>query len=275
MDKLHAHVPPRRMRDPRRLRNLITDVPGLRVGQATDARVRTGVTVILPDERAVCAVDVRGGGPGHAGDRRSRRLRPWSTRWTRSCCPAARSTAWRRPTAWPPGWARRDGAMEWWSRQACRVLQWSRRRSSTISPTAATRIGAMEPPYGALGVAAVEAAGVTFELGSTGAGAGAMAGALEGRRRVGVGDDVGRLYDRGVGGGEQLRLGGRPWRPRVLGRTFRNRRRVWRPAAWRCAGGARGLGPRQDAILARAPTRPSPAWPPTPFSTRLRPAASR
>ena len=44
--------------------NLITDVPGLRVGQAEDAKVRTGVTVILADDRYTCAVDVRGGGPG-------------------------------------------------------------------------------------------------------------------------------------------------------------------------------------------------------------------
>lgn len=44
--------------------NSLTDIPGLRVGQAEDATVRTGVTVILPEERAVCAVDVRGGGPG-------------------------------------------------------------------------------------------------------------------------------------------------------------------------------------------------------------------
>lgn len=48
------------------LRNLITDVPGLRVGCAQDARVRTGVTVIAPHDggRVVCAADVRGGGPG-------------------------------------------------------------------------------------------------------------------------------------------------------------------------------------------------------------------
>ncbi|HEX7884890.1 MAG TPA: P1 family peptidase, partial [Phenylobacterium sp.] len=39
-------------------------MPGLRVGQAEDAVARTGVTVILPDERAVCAADVRGGAPG-------------------------------------------------------------------------------------------------------------------------------------------------------------------------------------------------------------------
>ena len=45
-------------------RNLITDVPGLKVGQAEDSAARTGVTVILPDERAVAACDVRGGAPG-------------------------------------------------------------------------------------------------------------------------------------------------------------------------------------------------------------------
>ena len=44
--------------------NLITDVPGLKVGQAEDAKVRTGVTVILADKLSTCAVDVRGGGPG-------------------------------------------------------------------------------------------------------------------------------------------------------------------------------------------------------------------
>jgi len=45
-------------------RNLITDVEGLRVGHAHDGRLRSGVTVILPDQPAVTAVDVRGGGPG-------------------------------------------------------------------------------------------------------------------------------------------------------------------------------------------------------------------
>jgi L-aminopeptidase/D-esterase-like protein len=44
--------------------NTLTDVRGLKVGQAHDAAVQTGVTVILPDERSVCGVDVRGGGPG-------------------------------------------------------------------------------------------------------------------------------------------------------------------------------------------------------------------
>jgi L-aminopeptidase/D-esterase-like protein len=44
--------------------NDITDVTGLSVGCAHDAGAMTGVTVILPDEPAACAVDQRGGGPG-------------------------------------------------------------------------------------------------------------------------------------------------------------------------------------------------------------------
>jgi L-aminopeptidase/D-esterase-like protein len=44
--------------------NSLTDVSGIAVGQAEAAGAKTGVTVILPDSRAVCAVDVRGGGPG-------------------------------------------------------------------------------------------------------------------------------------------------------------------------------------------------------------------
>lgn len=45
-------------------RNLITDIDGISVGQAEDRRVRTGVTVIVPEEGAVAAVCVAGGGPG-------------------------------------------------------------------------------------------------------------------------------------------------------------------------------------------------------------------
>lgn len=44
--------------------NLITDVTGLRVGQAEDERVNTGVSVIVADAPCVAAVHVAGGGPG-------------------------------------------------------------------------------------------------------------------------------------------------------------------------------------------------------------------
>ena len=45
-------------------RNLITDVPGLRVGNAHDARVKSGTTVLAADRPFACAVDVMGGAPG-------------------------------------------------------------------------------------------------------------------------------------------------------------------------------------------------------------------
>lgn len=45
-------------------RNLITDVGGLRVGNAQDARLKSGVTVVLCDTPAVAAVQVLGGAPG-------------------------------------------------------------------------------------------------------------------------------------------------------------------------------------------------------------------
>jgi D-aminopeptidase len=45
-------------------RNLLTDIPGIRVGHADDAHVASGVTAIVFDEPFVAAVDVRGGGPG-------------------------------------------------------------------------------------------------------------------------------------------------------------------------------------------------------------------
>ncbi|TRO95294.1 P1 family peptidase [Glycocaulis profundi] len=46
------------------MRNDITDIEGLAVGQAEDAGAKTGVTVVLCDAPAIAAVDVRGGGPG-------------------------------------------------------------------------------------------------------------------------------------------------------------------------------------------------------------------
>ena len=45
-------------------RNLITDVAGLTVGQAEDAVVRSGVTVLMTEKPVTAVVDVRGGAPG-------------------------------------------------------------------------------------------------------------------------------------------------------------------------------------------------------------------
>ena len=43
------------------MRNLITDVPGVRVGHAQDARLASGTTAIVFDAPAMAAVDLRGG----------------------------------------------------------------------------------------------------------------------------------------------------------------------------------------------------------------------
>ncbi len=45
-------------------KNNITDVKGIKVGHAHDKELMSGVTVILPDNAAVAAVDCRGGAPG-------------------------------------------------------------------------------------------------------------------------------------------------------------------------------------------------------------------
>ena len=46
------------------MRNLITDVPGVLVGNAEDARLATGVTVALFEEPAVASIAILGGAPG-------------------------------------------------------------------------------------------------------------------------------------------------------------------------------------------------------------------
>lgn len=45
-------------------RNLITDVAGLRVGNAEDHRIKTGATVLVGDKPFMASVDVMGGSPG-------------------------------------------------------------------------------------------------------------------------------------------------------------------------------------------------------------------
>jgi D-aminopeptidase len=46
------------------MRNLITDIPGIRVGHAEDSALASGATAVIFDAAVVASVDVRGGGPG-------------------------------------------------------------------------------------------------------------------------------------------------------------------------------------------------------------------
>jgi L-aminopeptidase/D-esterase-like protein len=158
-------------------RNLLTDVPGLRVGQAENAAVRTGVTVVLPDQPAVCAVDVRGGGPG---TRETDLLAPGTL------VEAVDAIALSGGSVY--GLAAADGVVAW---LGARGRGFSFRSTDVTAPIVPGAIlfdlnnggdkgWGETPPYAALGRAAVEAAGEDFALGTAGAGYGAMAGALHG-----------------------------------------------------------------------------------------------
>ena len=46
------------------MKNLLTDIAGVRVGHADDLKLASGVTAVIFDAPAVAAIDVRGGGPG-------------------------------------------------------------------------------------------------------------------------------------------------------------------------------------------------------------------
>ena len=46
------------------MKNLLTDIAGVRVGHADDEALASGVTAVVFDRPAVAAIDVRGGGPG-------------------------------------------------------------------------------------------------------------------------------------------------------------------------------------------------------------------
>jgi L-aminopeptidase/D-esterase-like protein len=169
-------VPPRTAMQPG-ARNLITDVPGIAVGQAEDAAARTGVTVILPDERAVAAVDVRGGGPG---------TRETDALAADTLVEAADAIVLAGGSVY--GLAAADGVTTWLG---------ARGRGFGLAPDAppAPVVPAAilydlanggdkgwgeAPPYWNLGLRAITAAGRDFALGTAGAGAGAMAGRLKG-----------------------------------------------------------------------------------------------
>jgi L-aminopeptidase/D-esterase-like protein len=152
-------------------RNLITDVPGLKVGQAQDASVRSGVTVILPDERAVCACDVRGGAPG--------------TRETDALAPenlvdAVEAVVLSGGSVY--GLAAADGVAAWLGARG-RGYGLSALPGVPVSPVVPAAIlfdlanggdkaWGESPPYRALGMSAVACAGEAFDLGTAGAGFG-------------------------------------------------------------------------------------------------------
>lgn len=162
-------------------RSLALPLP-LSVGHATDERLKSGVTVILPDERAVAAVHVAGGAPG---TRETDLLAPEST--------VARVDAIVLSGGSAFGLAAADGVMSWLAARGRGFAVGEARvpivpaailfdllnggEKQTIPSVSA---GAVRSPYFDLGVAACDAAGREVALGSIGAGTGATTANLKG-----------------------------------------------------------------------------------------------
>jgi len=157
--------------------NLITDVPGLKVGQAQDERVRTGVTVILPDRPATAACDVRGGAPG---------TRETDLLNADMLVEAVDAIVLSGGSVYGLGAA--DGVVAALGAEGRGYAMGAGIRTAPIVPAAilfdlangGDKAWGENPPYAALGEAALRTAAAPFALGTAGAGYGAQAGSLKG-----------------------------------------------------------------------------------------------
>ena len=149
-------------------RNLLTDVTGLLVGNAEDQDLKSGVTVVTSDVPFVASVHVMGGAPG---TRETDLLAPDKTVAGIDALVLSGGSAF--------GLAACDGVVDGLRRA---------KRGFSVGPVTVPIVpGAIlfdmanggnkdwaDNPYPKLGRAALDAAGVDFNLGSTGAGTGAL-----------------------------------------------------------------------------------------------------
>ena len=189
-------------------RTLITDVVGLKVGNADDARLASGVSAIVFDEPAVAAVDVRGGAPG---TRETDLLDPHRTVGRIDAVVLSGGSAF--------------------GLDAASGVQAAMRKQNRGFPVGDIRIPIVSgavlfdmqnggdkhwdrfPPYRDLGYAATQAAGLDFKLGSAGAGFGAttvnLKGGLGSASAACGGFTVGALV--AVNAVGSVVVGGGPW----------------------------------------------------------------
>jgi len=157
------------------LRNLITDVCGIRVGHADDARIGSGVTAVVFDEPATGSIDIRGGGPG---TRDTALLDPEQTVTCIDAITLSGGSAFGLDAA--------SGVQAWLYEQGRGLVVGTAR--VPIVPAAilfdllngGDKQWGRYPPYRELGHAAATAANVDFALGSAGAGLGATTVNLKG-----------------------------------------------------------------------------------------------
>ncbi|MEO1452215.1 MAG: P1 family peptidase [Pseudomonadota bacterium] len=155
-------------------RNLITDVAGLRVGNAEDHRIKTGVTVLTADAPFVASAHIMGGAPG---TRDTELLSPETLVQTVDALVLSGGSAFGLDAA--------AGVMAGLRAQGrgFRIHE----QSVPIVPAAIIFDLAnggdkawADSPYPALGRAALEAIAQDFEIGTIGAGTGAITANLKG-----------------------------------------------------------------------------------------------
>src|SRR5215510_12343820 len=155
--------------------NLITDVVGVRIGHAQDARLASGVTAIVFDEPSIASIDVRGGGPG---TREADLLEPAMTVERIDALALSGGSAFGLEAG---------GGVQALLREQGRGFA-VRTARVPIVPGAilfdllagGDKDWGRFPPYRDLGYAAAEAAATEFALGSAGAGLGATTANLKG-----------------------------------------------------------------------------------------------
>jgi L-aminopeptidase/D-esterase-like protein len=156
-------------------RNLVTDVAGLRVGNATDARLKSGVTVVLCDEPAVAGFQVLGGAPG---TRETDLLEPQNSIATIHAIALSGGSAFGLDAA--------SGVQAALREKNIGVEVGGFR--VPIVPAAilfdlrngGAKDWGLYPPYRELGYEAVQTATVDFQIGTAGAGTGALTSGLKG-----------------------------------------------------------------------------------------------
>jgi L-aminopeptidase/D-esterase-like protein len=159
----------------RRLKNLLTDIAGVRVGHADDAKLASGVTAIVFDQPAIAAIDVRGGGPG---TREEAALDLANSVERIDAIALSGGSAFGLDTA---------GGVQAWLAEQGRGLR-IREAVIPIVPGAicfdllngGDKAWGRFPPYRDLGYIAAAAAGANFALGSVGAGLGATTANFKG-----------------------------------------------------------------------------------------------
>ena len=157
------------------MKNLLTDIAGVRVGHADNAELGSGVTAVIFDSPVVASMDVRGGGPG---TREGSLLDPIATVEQIDGITLSGGSAFGLESG---------GGVQAWLAEQGRGFR-VREALIPLVPAAicfdllngGNKAWGRFPPYRDLGYAAAAAAATDFALGSVGAGLGATVARLKG-----------------------------------------------------------------------------------------------